>query len=161
MTNAPRVALFTDSYHEANGVARTATALEAYAADRDLPLLVVHGGRANQLVESGSVQRLELRRSPLSFELEHDLRFDLALWRHVGRVAETVRDFRPDVLHFTGPSDVGQIGMYLRYRLGLPMVASWHTNLHEYASRRLLARLAWLSNRGRQRVRTWVERRAL
>src|SRR5215471_14881594 len=103
MIAAPRVALFTDSYHEANGVARTASALEAFVADRDLPLLIVHGGRSTQLVETGSVQRLELRRSPLSFDLEHDLRFDLALWRHAARVTEVVRDFAPDVLHFTGP----------------------------------------------------------
>src|SRR5262245_52961325 len=113
MTDAPRIALFTDSYHEANGVARTATALEAFAAERDLPLLLVHGGRANQLVETGSVQRLELRRSRLSFDLEHDLRFDLALWRHAGRVAQVVREFRPDLLHFTGPSDIGQLGAFL------------------------------------------------
>src|SRR5262245_64634779 len=41
---APRVALFTDSYYEANGVARTAHSLEAFAASRERPLLVVHGG---------------------------------------------------------------------------------------------------------------------
>ncbi len=161
MTTAPRVALFTDSYHEANGVARTATALEAYAMERDLPMLVVHGGRATQLVETGSVQRLELRRSWASFDLEHDLRFDLALWRHAGRVAEAVRDFHPDVLHFTGPSDVGQLGASLGHRLGIPMVASWHTNLHEYASRRLQARLAWMPDRARLRIAAAAERHTL
>ena len=50
--------------------------------------------------------------------------------------------FAPDVLHFTGPSDVGQLGAYFGHRLSIPMVGSWHTNLHEYASRRL-ARVGW------------------
>src|SRR5262245_1073893 len=48
----PRVALFTDSYYEANGVARTAGALEAHAARFERPMLVVHGGYANQMLET-------------------------------------------------------------------------------------------------------------
>jgi glycosyltransferase involved in cell wall biosynthesis len=158
----PRVALFTDSYYEANGVARTATALEAYAAERERPLLVVHGGRANQLVEAGSVVRLELARSRCSsFNLDHDLRFDVALWRHARRAAEVLRWFRPDVLHFTGPSDIGQLGALLGHRQKIPMVGSWHTNLHEYASRRLLSRFGRLRDETRMRVRFCVERHAL
>jgi glycosyltransferase involved in cell wall biosynthesis len=43
--------------------------------------------------------------------------------------------------------------------MSIPMVASWHTNLHEYASRRL--RLAWAPARVRQRGRRWVEEQAL
>src|SRR5262245_26724867 len=162
MMHPPRVALFTDSYYEANGVARTSHALEAYAAERDLPLLIVHAGRANQLIESGSITRLELRRSTwMSFGLEHDLRFDLALWRHARRVADILRTFRPDVLHFTGPSDIGQLGAYLGHRLQIPMVGSWHTNLHEYASRRLLKHLGWASEGARVRLRFWIEHQAL
>jgi len=156
------VAFFTDSYLEANGVARTATALEAFAARRDRPLLVVHGGSTTQLIESGAVVRLELARSPrCSFPLEHDLRYDVALWRHTRRVARVLRWFRPDVLHFTGPSDVGQIGMALGRRQAVPMVGSWHTNLHEYASRRLLNHLPRLSDGARLRLRYAVERHTL
>ena len=97
LTTIPRVALFTDSYYEANGVARTAAALEAFAASRERPLLVVHGGRADQLIETGSIVRLELARwRRTSFPLEHDLRFDVALWRQTARVARVLRWFRPD-----------------------------------------------------------------
>jgi len=142
VTNTPRVAFFTDSYYEANGVARTTAALQAHARERGLPMLVVHGGRVTEITSSGSIVRLELRRSDAtSFALDHDLRFDVALWRHVSLVARTLNTFRPDVLHFTGPSDVGQLGMWLGYRHGIPMVGSWHTNLHEYAARRLSKRI--------------------
>jgi glycosyltransferase involved in cell wall biosynthesis len=159
---APRVALFTDSYHEANGVARTAHSFEAFAASRERPLLVVQGGRVTQLVESGSVARLELNRWPrTSVALEHDLWFDVSLWRHARRVAAALRWFRPDVLHFTGPSDIGQLGMLLGYRLGVPMVGSWHTNLHEYASRRLLHGFKTISDGTRKRIGDAVESRAL
>jgi phosphatidylinositol alpha 1,6-mannosyltransferase len=156
----PRIALFSDSYHEANGVARTALAIEACAKRRNIPLLSVHAGPETRLVHDGSIVRLDLKRSSVvSFSLEHDLRFDLSMWRHIGRVTETVKWFSPDVLHFTGPSDVGQLGACLGHRLGIPMVASWHTNLHEYASRRL--ELNWLPQARRDEAKAWVEKQAL
>ena len=162
LASAPRVALFTDSYYEANGVARTATALEAFAWARDRALLVIHGGDATQMIESGSVIRLELARSRRSsFSLEHDLRFDLALWRHARRVAKVLQWFRPDVLHFTGPSDVGLLAVCLGRRGRIPMVGSWHTNIHEYASRRLLPSLESLGDRTRTRIGSAVERHVL
>jgi glycosyltransferase involved in cell wall biosynthesis len=155
-----RVALFSDSHYEANGVARTTLALERYAARRGWPLLSVHGSQATRTTDEGTTRRLELRRAPLtSFCLEHDLWFDLALWRHTRLVSRTVRAFAPDVLHFTGPSDVGQIGALLGYRLGIPMVGSWHTNLHEYAGRRL--RLDWAGRRLAGRARAAAEAGAL
>jgi glycosyltransferase involved in cell wall biosynthesis len=142
VTRVPRVAFFTDSYYEANGVARTSAALETYAIEHNRPMLLVHGGRSTQITKTGTSVRLELARSEAtSFALEHDLRFDVALWRHCRRVARLLDEFKPDVLHFTGPSDIGQLGAWLGYRHRIPMVASWHTNLHEYAARRLSKRI--------------------
>lgn len=81
----PRIALFSDSYHEANGIARTAVAIEACARRRNIPLLSVHPGPETRLVHDGSIVRLDLARSGLcSFGLEHGLRFDPAMWRHAG-----------------------------------------------------------------------------
>lgn len=155
----PRVALFADSYHEANGVARTMRSLADYAKRRRFPLLVVHAGDRTRTVENGTVVRVELRRGAASFRLEHDLRFDLAMWRHAGQVAAALREFKPDVLHFTGPSDIGQLGAFLGHRLGIPIVGSWHTNLHEYAARRL--HLRCVPDPLRQRLQRWAERQAL
>ena len=124
------------------------------------PVLSVHAGPETRLVHDGSIVRLDLKQSSLfSFGLEQDLRFDPSMWRHIGRVTETVKWFSPDVLHFTGPSDVGQLGACVGHRLNIPMVASWHTNLHEYASRRL--RLKWLGQARRDDAKTWVEQQAL
>jgi hypothetical protein len=122
----PRVALFTESFDEASHVARTATALEAFASKRDRPLLVVHGGEVTQLVESGSVVRLELARSRrCAMALEPGRRFDLTMWRHRPRVAQVLRWFGPDVLHVTGPSDLGWLGAWLGRRLRLPAIGTW------------------------------------
>ncbi|MGB8261691.1 MAG: glycosyltransferase, partial [Terracidiphilus sp.] len=133
----PRVAYFPDSFHEINGVAHTSRHFEAFARRRGLPFLCVRAGdRAQALVEDGSVWTLELPRGFLSFALEKDLRFDPAFFRHIDLVTEALERFQPDLIHITGPSDVGILGAGLANHLGLPLAASWHTNVHEYAARR-------------------------
>ena len=52
------------------------------------------------------------------------------------------------------------IGM-LAARLNIPVVGSWHTNLHEYASRRLLTNLDSLGDNTRASIAAAVERHAL
>ena len=133
----PRVAYFPDSFHEVNGVAHTSRHFEAFARRRNLPFLCVRAGdRAQALIEDGNVWTLELPRGVLSFALEKDLRFDPAFLRHVPLIQETLDRFRPDLVHITGPSEVGMLGAGLAYNFALPLAASWHTNVHEYAARR-------------------------
>jgi glycosyltransferase involved in cell wall biosynthesis len=133
----PRVAYFPDSFHEVNGVAHTSRHFEAFARRRNLPFLCVRAGdRAQALVEDGNVWTLELPRGFLSFALEKDLRFDPAFPRHIPQVAEVLERFRPDIVHITGPSEVGMVGAGMAHHLKLPLAASWHTNVHEYLARR-------------------------
>ncbi len=141
----PRVAYFPDSFREVNGVAHTSRHFEAFARRRNLPFLCVHAGeRGPAVTEDGGVWTLELPRGALSFALEKDLRFDPAFLRHIPFVGEVMERFRPDLVHVTGPSEVGALGAGLALHLEVPLAASWHTNVHEYASRRanwLLRRL--------------------
>lgn len=44
MNPVPRVAFFTDSFHEVNGVAHTSRHFDAFARRRALPFLNVHAG---------------------------------------------------------------------------------------------------------------------
>jgi phosphatidylinositol alpha 1,6-mannosyltransferase len=133
---AVRVALFPDSYHEVNGVANTTRRFEAYAREQNLPMLLVAGSEQTRTVVEGSIKRLELQRGPFSFGLDRDLRFDVAFLRHHSTIKEALLTFKPDVVHVTGPSDVGIAGVTIAHELGIPLAASWHTNLHEYAARR-------------------------
>lgn len=136
-SSAPRVAYFPDSFHEVNGVAHTSRHFEAFARRRNLPFLCVRAGdRSPSLVEDGNVWTLELPRGFLSFALEKDLRFDPAFLRHVPLIEEVLDRFKPDLVHITGPSEVGLLGAWLAHTRELPIAASWHTNVHEYAVRR-------------------------
>ena len=133
----PRVAYFPDSFHEVNGVAHTSRHFEGFARRRDLPFLCVRAGdRARAVMEEGNVWTLELPRSFLSFVLEKDLRLDPAFFRHIPLIGEVLQRFQPDLIHITGPSEIGILGAGLAHHLHLPLAASWHTNVHEYAARR-------------------------
>lgn len=139
-----RIAFFTDSYTEVNGVAHTSRMLAAFARKRELPFLCVHAGDKVEQIQEGSLQRLALPRTKFGFRLDADLRFDLLMMRHAQRTLEIVREFNPDVIHITGPSDIGLLGLYVAHKLKLPIVMSWHTNVHEYAKQRLEKLLPFL-----------------
>jgi phosphatidylinositol alpha 1,6-mannosyltransferase len=143
-TEALRVAFFPDSYHEIDGVANTSRHFEAFARQRGLPFLMVHAGPRNEIVTSGSVTRIQVTRSPMSFPLDGMHQYDLLFLRHYREVARLVRDFDPHVVHITGPSDVGTLGAMLAHRLGVTLAASWQTNLHQYARSRVASALSGL-----------------
>jgi glycosyltransferase involved in cell wall biosynthesis len=140
----PRVAYFPDSFHEVNGVAHTSRNFVAYAQRHGLPFLCVRAGtREISFEQVGELRTLELRRSRGSVRMEKDLEFDTLFWRHGEAIRHELERFRPDVIHITGPSELGMFGAYFAWEMGVPLAASWHTNLHEYAARRM----AWLTGR--------------
>lgn len=142
----PRVAYFPDSYHEVNGVAHTSRKFVQYAERHELPFLCVRAsldgrGPRRYAIASGQMRALELRRSPVAIRMEKDLHFDPLFFRHAREIDAQLRAFRPDVIHITGPSELGIFGAWFAWRHRIPLAASWHTNVHEYAGRRL----AWLT----------------
>jgi len=161
-STVPRVAYFPDSFYEINGVAHTSRQFEAYVRRHDLPFLFVRpGNRQPRLIVEGRLTTLELPRGSVSFALEKDLSFDAGYVRHLPLIVRTLKEFRPDLIHITGPSDNGIIGAVLANHFHLPLAASWHTNVHEYAARRS----AWLLRHFRQNrqpaIAGTIERSAL
>jgi glycosyltransferase involved in cell wall biosynthesis len=142
-----RVAFFPDAYHEVDGVANTSRHFEAYAMRQGLPFLTVIGGTRPRIEDIGSVRRMELPRGPFSFALDRKHDFDLAFLRHYKDVAAQVREFNPDIVHITGPSDVGILGCLIAHRMKIPLAGSWHTNLHQYADQRFRNLISWVPGR--------------
>jgi phosphatidylinositol alpha 1,6-mannosyltransferase len=136
----PRVAYFPDSFYEINGVAHTSRHFQAFAQRRGVPFFCLHPGKKGTAIREqqiGELTTLDIARgSAVSFRLEKDLTFDAAFLRHKKFLEERLRAFRPDIVHITGPSEPGILGMWLARNLKVPLVASWHTNLHEYAAQR-------------------------
>ena len=105
----------------------------------------VCAGPETKIVKDGAHIAVELKRGRPALPIEKDMAFDLSLpIRQGGMMKQLLRDFKPDVIHITGPSDVGIMGFALSQSLKIPLVASWHTNLHEYSGRRLEKGAAFL-----------------
>lgn len=142
-----RVALFPCTYREIDGVANTSRQFAAFAQEHGFDFLMVHAGPRDEVVADGSFTRVQLRRGRMKFPLDGHHEFDLLFLRHYSKVLQLVRDFSPSVIHITGPSDVGILGALVAHNLGVPLAASWQTNLHQFARRRV-ARLfsSWPAN---------------
>jgi len=155
-----RVALFPDSLNEINGVANTCRNWAAYVHRNQFPMLLVSAAGKTEFRQEGTISRLDLKRGPISFSVEKDLRFDvaLALHQHHKMVADALREFRPEVVHITGPGDIGMMGAITARKLGIPVAASWQTNIHEYAARRAdLILPRWFSGAPRSRLLQTIE----
>ena len=160
MTEAPRIALFADTFYEVNGAARTCREWDAFARRRNLPFLCVRWGqraaamRRRRGVESG----LGAQPAVLPASIPTCVS-TCASFRFLGAVEAHVRRFRPDFIHLTSPGDLGILGAIVAARLKTPLAASWHTNLHEFAARRVNRVCSWLP--GGVRSRRGQLRRAL
>src|SRR5712672_1421980 len=82
LTAPLRVALFTDSFHEANGVATLSREFATYAQCQQLPFFCVHSGAKTRVIHQEFLTTLELKRSPARFPVDHDLYCDPLLSRY-------------------------------------------------------------------------------
>ncbi len=155
----PRVAYFPDSFTEVNGVAMTSERLIGFARKNGYPFLCVHAGEETGRSTDGTIEYLSLKRSPAAFPMDEGLKYDPFFQRHTTKVLRALLRFQPDVLHITGLNDVSIMGSYLAWKLKLPLVASWHTNLHEFASRRLARLLRFLPRRSLDKITDLTERK--
>lgn len=144
MDKALRVAFFPDSYLEVNGAAMTCRRLTDFAKKNDFPMLVIHAGKETKTWDEGSVRQMRLKRSPVSFSLDEELAYDPLFQRHTNKVLKALMEFQPDVIHITGLNDVSIIGAYLAWKLQMPLLGSWHTNVHEFAAQRLRRMMRFL-----------------
>ena len=159
MKNIPRLAYFPDSFLEVNGVAMTSKRFIQYAKGRGFPVLCVYAGKQNRTHTDGSITYLSLKRSPLRFDLDEELAFDPFFQRHTGRVRRVLQQFQPSIVHITGLNDVSIIGNYLAWKMRLPLIGSWHTNIHEFATRRLMKLGRLLPKRQLESLSNLIERK--
>lgn len=155
----PRVAFFPDSYLEINGAAMTCRKLVGFAEEKGYPFLCIHAGEKTEITTSGSVSHLALKRSFISIPMDEGLKYDPLFNLHINKVKKALIDFKPDVLHLTGLNDVSIIAAIIAHQWQLPLVGSWHTNLHEFASRRLDRMFRFLPDGIRSSISGFAEKK--
>lgn len=153
-----RIAFFPDSYLEVNGAAMTCQRLVRYAQRHDYPYFVVHAGKETKTWDEGSVRFLQLKRSPVSITMDEDLAFDPAFFRYKNRILKDILDFQPDVMHITGVNDVSNVAAYIAWQLQIPLLGSWHTNVHEFAAQRLGRALRFLPGKFAGKITNFAEK---
>ena len=139
----------------------TCRRLVRYAKRKGYPMLCVHAADETKAYTDGSTQFQTLKRSPLAFPLDHSLKYDPLFQRFSGKVLRKLHTFQPDVIHITGLNDVSIMGAYLAWKLQIPLLGSWHTNLHEFASRRLKRGLRFLPASMLEGVANFAEKKIL
>jgi phosphatidylinositol alpha 1,6-mannosyltransferase len=155
----PRVAFFPDSYLEINGAALTCRKLTGFARKRGYPFLCVYADDKTEKTTDGNLINLALKRSLVSIPIDGGLKYDALFNRHLKLVEKTLDEFKPDVLHLTGVNDVSIIAAILAYKRRLPLIGSWHTNIHEFAARRLDNMFRFLPDNFRNSMTGIVEKK--
>ena len=136
--------MFADSFLEVNGLARTCQHLHEFARRRGYPIVTFLAGPDTRCEVAGSATLSQLSCSRVSVPLDVALTFDPLFMRHYRRVRAQLVEFQADLVHYTAPSHCGVLGAIVAKRLGIPRVASWHTNLHEFGGLRLAKLLSGL-----------------
>ena len=157
MKDAPRVALFADTFHETNGAANFLRRLVNFAKEKNYEFLCVRSGAQTSHYREGSISLLDLKRGRCSIPMDGALKFDPFLWKHKNLVGNALENFKPDIIHVTGLNDISQFGYYFAHFRRIPAVATWHTNAHEYAAERLTSVLSFVPNNAKQRIGKTVE----
>lgn len=139
----------------------TSQRLVAFAKRKGHPYLCIHAAGENRVWNDGSVSYMSLKRSPVSFALDEELAYDPLFQRYAGRIDKQLDEFKPDVIHITGLNDISIVGAYLGWKHQIPILGSWHTNLHEFAAQRMATMLRFLPASVVKRITGFAEKRIL
>ena len=161
MNKPLRVAFFPDSFLEINGAAMTSQKLVGYAKKNGYPFLCIHAGKKTEIIQDETVTYLSLKRSSVAIKMDEDLSYDPLFQRHTTRVLRELVKFRPDILHITGLNDVSITGAYLGWKMQIPVIGSWHTNIHEFAAHRLAKMFSFLPASYVSKLTNFAEKKIL
>ncbi len=127
-----KVALFTDTYDEVNGVANTFRYLTDYCAAKGKELdIYTHAEEEGEdgVEERGTVRILRYKPA-IPVDIYFDMIFDLKVVRF--RILKEAKGQRYDLIHTATPGSMG-LNALLAARGGkVPLIGSYHTSLPEY-----------------------------
>jgi glycosyltransferase involved in cell wall biosynthesis len=138
-----RIVLWTETFvpHVDGIVTRLTATLEALGSAGDETLVVAPAQRELPARYAGA-RVLGVPSFPLPLYAGLPIGLPFASWR----VRHAVASFRPQLIHTINPTVMGVEAIWTARRLGVPLIASFHTNLPAYCARYHLAGLegaAW------------------
>ena len=134
-TLPPRIALFTDTFDEINGVAHTFRNFSEYCQKRDIHLdIYTNSNQDDEIEECGSVRILRYKPA-LPIDIYFDMIFDFKTPRV--RVIKEFRSQDYDIIHTATPGSMGLNALIIARMNKLAFIGSYHTSLPEYVMQRV------------------------
>ncbi|AIE61685.1 glycosyltransferase family 4 protein [Bacillus methanolicus] len=131
-----RIALFSDTFYpQVNGVARTLKRLTDHMEKRGIEYEIFVPE-----LEDGIMYPNTHQFTSFPFLFYPECRTAIA---NPYNILKRVSDFSPDLVHIATPLTMGLYGIHAAKRLGIPMVASYHTHFDQYLK---YYKLTWLSS---------------
>jgi len=131
-----RIALFTDTFFQINGVALVYRRFARWCAGRGVELEIFTPSRSSRpTLRQGSVTVHSVEMiSPVRYY--RDLSYDALPLRP--RISEYVRAGRFDIVHIATQGHIALVALKAATAAGLPRISCYHTKMPEYASSRFL-----------------------
>ncbi|MEW5975462.1 MAG: glycosyltransferase family 1 protein [Acidobacteriota bacterium] len=130
-----KVAVFTDSYDQVNGVSNAFRQLVRYCRQAGRSLDLYTASHHEPSVESMGPVRVWRQKAVLQIPYYSDMAWDLATPNF--SLVRRVLDEDYDLIHVATPGSMGLNGLYAAHKAGLPLVGSYHTALPEYVRPRV------------------------
>lgn len=134
MTRPLKLALFTDTFDETNGVAHTYRMLADFCARTGRHLDIYCPSDRTQTEERGTVN---IRRFQHSIGVRYYDQLKFSVLPNEGLFEAFEAAGKYDLVHLAAPGSIGSWGRTLAKKFRLPTVAVHHTNLHDYAALRV------------------------
>jgi glycosyltransferase involved in cell wall biosynthesis len=135
MKQKEKVAIFTDSFDQINGVSNTFKQLVSYCHQKQYSLDVHTYGRERYSLETSGSVRIFRHRPLLAIPYYSDMFWDLGTPRF-GLVREAAKESY-DLIHVASPGSMGLNGLWVAHRNKIPLIGSYHTALPEYLRPRI------------------------
>jgi glycosyltransferase involved in cell wall biosynthesis len=130
-----RVAIFTETYHQINGVAMVYNRFARWCAEKGYEVHIFSPGKSGT-IDMGSVQVVNVPMR-IPFPYYRGLHFDL--WPNYKFVRRYFEKNSFDLVHLATQGHAGLLGMMIASKHSIPLVSCYHTAVPEYGYDRAIA----------------------
>ncbi len=127
-SGTPKIAVFTDTYFDTNGIVSILERLERWALATGRDVTIVTASGESEIRRAGFVNLPAIVEFDLPIYRDYRLHFPSCL-----SVLELAEKEGYDLIHVTTPGPVGISALLAARLLGIPLVGSYHTQVPEYA----------------------------
>ena len=130
-----RVAIFTETFHQINGVAMVYNRFARWCERNNYQVEIFTPGKKDHTEDRGCV-KIHTVKMLLPFPYYHGLYFDLLARKAVLRKYFSKNKF--DLIHIATQGHAGLQGLHIAQKFNLPQISCYHTAIPEYARDRFI-----------------------